>query len=425
VHGSSAVSRRIRVFTLVLLLLIGVVNYMDRSTLSIANQDISHDLGLGPVQIGLLLAVFSWSYAFAQLPAGPLLDRFGPRVVLGTGLLLWSAAQLVSGGVRSLQQFVGARLFLGIGEAPAFPANAKVVSAWFTQESRGLAVSIGNAASTVGPAIAPPVLTWLLLAFGWRAMFVATGVIGVVLALIWLALYRNPEVVAEVEAGRPAAPERAPWSFREWLWLLRHRTTWGMIFGWMGVIYSIYLYLTWLPAYLETSRHLSIAATGVALILPYVAGTVGQLLGGISGDMLMRTGMSTAAARKWPVCAGLVIGGLFTVPAALTSSTVLALACICGAQLFINVSSSGGWAMAASLADERMTASLGSLQNFGGYFGGAFAPLITGFIVAGTGSFVLALLLSSAVAVVAAVVYAVLVVRPIPAMPAVQAAAVV
>lgn len=331
---------RKQILVIGLLLLIGIVNYLDRSTLSIANSSISGELDLSATQIGLLLSVFSWSYAFAQLPVGPLLDRFGARTTLGIGLLLWSIAQGAAGLIQNFGQFLIARIALGLGEGPMFPANAKVVGETFSKEHRGRPIGVTNSASTIGPALAPPILTWLLLSFGWRTMFIVMGAAGVVLALAWLALYRNPERVAEVdravdarhgitgddaadaEGGAKAknAGARPSWSFKEWLFLLRFRTTWSMIGGWVGVIYSVYLYLTWLPAYLEKDRGFSLADLGWALVLPYVAGTIGQLFSGVFGDWMVAHTRNITRARKWPVVLGLAVGGAFSVPAALVAS---------------------------------------------------------------------------------------------------------
>lgn len=412
---------RRQVLILGMLLLIGIVNYLDRSTLAIANSTIRNDLGLTATDMGLLLSAFSWSYAFAQLPAGPLLDRFGARTVLGVGLLVWSVAQAAGGLARGLGALLASRAVLGLGEGPMFPANAKVVSEHFAKENRGLPLGVTTSASTIAPMIAPPLLTGLMLAFGWRVTFAIAGGLGIVLALAWIALYRNPQQLAEVDQavdarhGTSGPGSRPAWSFREWAFLLRFRTTWAMIGGFVGVIYSIYLYLTWLPAYLESERGLSIADVGWALVVPYLAGTVGMLLGGVFGDALSRRTTRQTRARKVPVVLGLAAGGLCTLPAAFASSTVAAIAWICLAQFFLNMASAGAWTMAATMTDERSTGSLGSLQNFGGYFGGAFAPLITGILVDRTDDFVAALVIASTVAVLAAFLYAFGVNKPIPA----------
>src|SRR5580698_328255 len=141
--------------------------------------------------MGLLLSAFSFSYAFAQLPMGALLDRFGARLMLGVGMFVWSVAQLFGGFVHSLQHFLVARIFLGIGEAPQFPAGAKVVSEWYALRERGRPIGIYVMSSTIGPALAPPILTVLLLSFGWRWMFVVMGVLGIAVAIGWYLIYRN------------------------------------------------------------------------------------------------------------------------------------------------------------------------------------------------------------------------------------------
>ena len=137
--------------------------------------------------MGVLLSVFLWCCAFSQLPVGAMVDRIGPRILLGAGLIICSAAQAAAGLVTSMGQFVWTRVFLGIGEAPQFPLGARVVRNWFNVRDRGTPTGIFNCASTLGPAIAPPLLTVIMLNFGWRWMFILLGIAGVILAVIWFA----------------------------------------------------------------------------------------------------------------------------------------------------------------------------------------------------------------------------------------------
>src|SRR6201995_5376117 len=179
-----------------LLVVAGVVNYIDRATLAVANPLIRDELGLSIADMGYLLSAFLWAYAFAQLPTGAMVDRLGPRILLTMGLSLWSLAQLLGGLVQGFGQFCGARILLGIGEAPQFPTGARVVRDWFNQRDRGLGTGIFNCASSLGTAIAVPLLTYLMLSFGWRAMFMIMGVAGLIVAMFWYLLYRNPTEVA-------------------------------------------------------------------------------------------------------------------------------------------------------------------------------------------------------------------------------------
>ena len=420
-HPKSPRLQRIQRVALAFLILAGIVNYVDRSALSIANHSISGELGLSASQMGVLLSAFSLAYAFSQLPIGALLDRFGARVMLGAGMLLWSIAQLAGGFVGSLQQFIVARAALGIGEAPQFPAGAKVVSEWFAARERGGPTGLFNAASSIGPALAPPILTALMLGFGWRAMFIILGVFGIAVAIGWVIFYRNRDEVAlapsellhlaDGGAREDANPPRMSWA--EWKGLFRHRTTWGMLFGFMGVVYMVWLYLTWLPAYLEHERHLSIANAGWVTSIPFVFGAFGAIGGGYIADALMKRGMSPMKSRKWPVCVGLVGAACFTIPAAYTPSTVLAVAYISVAVGFLNIASSGAWALVSVAIPRRMVASLGGVQNFGGYLGGSLAPIVTGVVVDQTHSFINALVIAAVVAFAAALVYMFVVRDPI------------
>jgi sugar phosphate permease len=158
---------------LAMLVLAGVINYIDRATLAVANLLIRQDLGLSIADMGYLLSAFLWAYAFAQLPTGAMVDKLGPRLLLACGLTLWSLAQLLGGLVQGFGQFFGARVLLGVGEAPQFPTGARVVRDWFNPRDRGLATGVFNCASSLGTAIAVPLLTFLMLSFGWRVMFIS------------------------------------------------------------------------------------------------------------------------------------------------------------------------------------------------------------------------------------------------------------
>lgn len=404
--------RRAQQAALALLVLAGLINSLDRSTLAIANSSITAEMGLTASEMGWLLSAFSLPYAFAQLPMGVLLDRLGARITLGLGILLWSFAQLAGGFVRGLNQLFAARVVLGIGEAPQFPAAAKVVSEWFAVKERGRPTGIIVASTTIAPALAPPLLTGMMLLFGgWRGMFVAMGALGVAVGVAWYAIFRDRNSVAltddEIRYLQDGDIEStaAPITAAEWRGLFTQRTVWAMILGFMGVIYMIWLYLTWLPAYLERERGLSLTSSGWIVAIPYLGGTLGMLSSGWVADALLARGLTPIASRKWPVCIGLIFAALFTVPAAYTPSLTLAILFISLALFFVNLACGGAWALVSVAAPRRLVASLGSVQNFGGYLGGSAAPILTGVIVDSTHSFVNALLISAAVSLAGALIY--------------------
>lgn len=415
--------KRIQTISLALLVTAGVVNYVDRATLAVANPLIRQDLGLTIPDMGLLLSAFLWAYAFAQLPAGAFADRVGPRLTLTIGLGCWSLGQMLGGGVTSFWQFVAARIVLGVGEAPHFPTCARVSRDWFNIRQRGTATGIWNCASSLGSFIALPLLTGLMVAFGWRAMFVAMGVAGLALAGVIFLVFRDPremdltagERAFLAEGDAPGAPSRVTWV--EWKRLFRYRTTWGMIVGYFGCIYMTWLYTAWLPSYLEIERHFTLQKTGWIGSIPFAFGVVGGVLGGRLVDMLVRRGVDPIRSRKIPMASALVATAAFTVLAAVTPSDTLAIACISASLFLVYLCSSSAWAMASVAAPANCTASLGAMQNFGGYIGGALAPMMTGFIVGETGHFSIAFITGAAIALVAAIGYWTLIQEPIPAPP--------
>ena len=412
-HPQSAAprTRRFRLTALALLVVAGTVNYFDRAALSIGNPQIRSELGLSYAQMGLLLSAFAWAYGFAQIPAGALVDRFRPRRALGFGMILWSVAQLAAGCVGSFGQFLTARVALGLGESPMYIGGTRVCADWFPLKARALPIAIFNSSSALAPALAPPLLTWLMLAYGWRLMFLIAGLAGFAVALLWFLFYRAPgeadippSDLAEIRHGEGPAIVHIGW--RQIFWLLRFRTSWGMFLGFFGVVYISWLYATWLPAYLETARHQSIADAGLWAAVPLGAGFLGGIAGGLVSHGLGRAGMDAVAACRLPVIWGLVAAGVCTIAAALTSNTVVAVGLMACGLFAANVSSSCGWALAAVIAPPNAIATLEAIQNVGGSAGGSLAPLITGLLIQGSGSFAPAFVLAGAIAFACAGFYA-------------------
>ena len=397
--------RHIQRMALVLLVFSGVINYVDRSSLAIGLPLIRQELGISIAQSGWLLSSFLWVYMLCQLPAGAVVDRFGARLVLSTGLALWSFAQVLGGLVSSFWEFIGVRGLLGVGESPQFPSCARVTADWFAPRDRGLATGIWNSASTLGTAISAPLLTILMLHLGWRWMFITMGLAGLVVAVAFYNLHRNPQEVqlSEAEHAYLSSSDRKvrPVSWQDWRKLFRFRTTWGMVCGFFGIVYMSWLYFTWLPQYLEIQWHLTIAKTGWVAAIPFTCGVLGALAGGRICDVLSRRGFSTI--NKLPVVCGLFGVVLFTVLAAYSPSSWLAVVYISLSMFIVTAGSTAAWAMATVVAPKNYAASLGSIQNCGGYLGGALAPVVTGYMVQATGSFKSALLVAAGVALLAGI----------------------
>lgn len=388
--------------TVALLVAAALLNYFDRSALAVANPLIRADLRLSVEQMGLLLSALMWAYAFAQLPIGAVIDRTGPRRALGLGLLLWSAAQAVGGLMRGFGPFVAVRALLGLGESPMFPAAAAAVRDWFRIDQRTSITGIWNSAPAVAQALAPPILTLLMTAIGWRWMFIVLGLAGVVLAGVWTLAYRD----RRRHAGPPVEQSTVRWTH-----LFRHRMTWGLMAGNFGVIYVLYLYSTWLPGYLEIERHLSIRSAGLWAALPFALSISGSIGGGFLVDHLGRRGVPLIRAQKAFVGASLAGMALFTFAAARAPSLGWAIADISAALCCDGCATCMAWAIATTAAPKGFVGSIGSIQNFAGYVGGALAPMVTGFIVQATGHFALALVTAAVIALLSAASYVLLVPR--------------
>ena len=399
--------------TIFFLFLIGVVNYLDRSALSIANTTIQADLAISPMQMGVMLSAFSIAYAFSQLPLGALIDKLGSKLALGGSLVVWSVAQAAFGLFSSYGHLVGLRVLLGIGEAPVFPSAAKALSEWFDTQERGTATGWVWSSTCIGPCLAPPLLTVFMVHLGWRGMFILTGVLGLLLAVCWFKFYKSKaQYMAETGRAEPVPVQQAKAPKVRWTSLFKDRNTWGAFLGFMGVIYMIWLNLTWLPGYFERDHGLDLYRTAWVVSLAYLFGALGTIVAGKCCDRLVARGMRVLASRKLMVILGLLGGALFTLIVAFTTNVVACVVLLCLTMFFINISSATAWMIVNTIVPSERVASFGSIQNFGGYLAGSIAPILTGFSVQQSGSFSSAFVISAVVAACSAFAYFALLKEP-------------
>ena len=402
-----------KTLTIFFLFLIGVVNYLDRSALSIANTTIQADLAISPMQMGVMLSAFSIAYAFSQLPLGALIDKLGSKLALGGSLVVWSVAQAAFGLFSSYGHLVGLRVLLGIGEAPVFPSAAKALSEWFDTQERGTATGWVWSSTCIGPCLAPPLLTVFMVHLGWRGMFILTGVLGLLLAVCWFKFYKSKaQYMAETGRAEPVPVQQAKAPKVRWTSLFKDRNTWGAFLGFMGVIYMIWLNLTWLPGYFEREHGLDLYRTAWVVSLAYLFGALGTIVAGKCCDRLVARGMRVLASRKLMVILGLLGGALFTLIVAFTTNVVACVVLLCLTMFFINISSATAWMFVNTIVPSERVASFGSIQNFGGYLAGSIAPILTGFSVQQSGSFSSAFVISAVVAACSAFAYFALLKEP-------------
>jgi len=399
------------------------IGYIDRANLAIATPAIRSELGIDAAAMGLVLSAFFWTYAVMQLPAGWFIDRLGVRISLAFAVGWWSLFTMATGAARGVVEFIGARLMLGVGEAASLPSFTKTAFNWFPRRERGFACSIFNSGSTAGSALSLPLVTALIAVVGWRGSFVVTGLFGVVWALAWWFIYRDPEkyrAIASKEVDALLA-ERGPPPVAgpkiSWLDLFRYRTIWGLMIGLFCLNFAIYFFITWFPSYLLQARGFSLASLGTWGALPAVMGIVGNWVGGYVSDRLLKLGWSPTAARKTCLVAGMAMASCIGL-SAVVESNWLCLALFTLAYASLSFTGANIWTVASEVAPTPgHVASISGIQNFAGNLAGILLTTFTGVMLVLTkGSFLIPLAVAGGLCLVGALSYLFLVgkVEPLP-----------
>jgi ACS family D-galactonate transporter-like MFS transporter len=373
-----------------------LVNYFDRVNLSVSQEALHNAFGISTVTFGFLLSAYSWTYAAFQLPSGLILDRFGVKLVGRVGTLLWSVASFAAAISTGLAGFLGARLLLGVGEAPTFPANAKAIGYWFPAQERSLATAIFDSAAKFASAIGVPVLGLLLWRFGWRWSFAATGLISLIYFVLFYWFYRNPSEDQSLSAAERdfillggAQPEdRARAAKGAALgYLLRQRKVWGLVLGFASYNYTFYLLLTWLPSYLSSTHHTDLLHSVLYTSLPWLFATFTDIvMGGWLVDKLVQRGRDPSFVRQAILIGGTTLG-LGMLGAAYAHSIVMALVWISLAIGGLSAASPVGWSIPSLIAPRESVGTLGGILNFGNQLSAIAAPIATGYVVQMTHSF--------------------------------------
>jgi ACS family D-galactonate transporter-like MFS transporter len=321
---AAAASNR-RFLVMGLLFVTVVINYLDRSNLSIAAPSISGSFGLSPVQMGLVFSAFGWTYTPLQIPGGWLVDRLHPRVLYPITIFFWSVATLCMGLSTGLVMLLILRMMVGLFEVPSFLINNRIATTWFGERERATCIAVYTSAEFVGLAFLAPVLAWLKVSFGWPAVFVFTGMLGLVWSLAFRRLYRDPAEFpgvnqAEIElirssggipdlssriTDRRLARDGSLW--RDLAVVFGRRKLWGIYVGHFAWGTTSTFFLTWFPTYLVTYRHLDFIKAGFYASLPFFGAFVGVLCSGALSDWLVRRGFSLGFARKTPIIGGLAL----------------------------------------------------------------------------------------------------------------------
>ena len=371
-----------------------LVNYFDRVNLAVSHAALYTTFGISTVTFGYLSGAYNWTYALCQLPVGVLLDKFGIRRVGRVSIFLWSIASFAAAITPGLGGFFAARLLLGVGEAPTFPANAKAVGYWFPQGERSFATSIFDSAAKFASAIGVPLLGFLLLKIGWRWSFAATGIISLAYFLLFWKVYRDPQddpdlsaVEREYIAESPQTLAAAPLKPDSLTYLLRQRKILGLALGSGSYNYVFYLLLTWLPSYLSSALHIDLMHSFLYTGVPWLFATfTDMLVGGWLVDALIKRGGSPSRIRKIILVCGTAFG-LGILGAAQAHTPLRAL-------LWISISIGGlsaaapvVWSIPSLIAPRNSVGSVGGILNLSNQLSGIAAPIITGYLVAARQSY--------------------------------------
>lgn len=402
---------------LLLLCLVIGINYLDRGNLAVAAPVMQTSLGINNAMMGLLFSAFAWSYAFCLPLAGMILDKVGPRILMTIAIIGWSFATLLMGFLSKLSTLMGARILLGIFEAPIIPSNIKCVASWFPDKERAKAVGAYTATEYLALGLLAPVLSWILVTFSWHMIFIITGLLGLVVAIIWYRYYREPwedtqaneKELRYIRWGGAVRSTNAEsiQSVRIALSLCKKRLLLGMCIGQFSIMTTLFFFLTWFPSYLIAERGLTILKTGVYSMLPFMMAIVGSLLGGVWSDYLLRRGHSKTVARKLPIIVGFLLSMLIMGANYIESITGVI---ICMAVSFFGqaMASAVSGALLSDIAPKEAIGIAGGLLNFVANLGSATSPLVIGCILEFGGGFHIALAYVSCVALAGILAYVVL-----------------
>jgi MFS family permease len=402
-----------------------LVNYFDRVNLSVSQDALHTAFGITLTGFGFLSSAYNWTYALMQLPSGILLDRFGVRRVGSISSFLWSVASFAAALATGIKSFVAARFLLGIGEAPTFPASSKAVGYWFPAKERSLSVAMFDGAAKLGPAIGVPLIGLLLLHFGWRWSFAATGFASLVYFVFFFLIYRDPsadrkltQVEREYIARGGAQPEVSASlkTSASFFYLIRQRKVIGLSLGFASYNYTFYLLLNWLPTYLSRSLHINLYHSVLYSSVPwFVAAFADFAIGGWLVNALIHRGWSATRVRQTILVGGTALG-LGIIGAAQAHTPVTAIFWISVSIGGLSAASPVGWSVPSLIAPPGSVGTLGGILNFCNQLAGISAPIATGIIADRTHSFAWAFVAAAAFLVIGIAGYLLLLgrIEPIP-----------
>lgn len=379
-----------------LMFLLAAINYIDRSALSVSAAPLAKEFQLDAVRLGYLFSSFLWLYVVCLVPMGFVVDRLGTRAVNALGIAVWSAATALTGLAGSFSALVATRILMGIGEATTYPAAGRVVREWVPLGERALFTTIFNSGAYFGPAIGALSLSWLAGVAGWRSTFLVCGAIGFIWLAAWLTWFRRPEQAAWLGAEERAfilqgrdggAPGSEPAAGIGIAGLLRSRSLLGMMLTQGCAVYTQYLFLTWLPTYLQTARGISMIKSGGLTALPYLGAVVLTIVFGRISDRLLTAEAVLSGRRRGAVALAMLVSSVILLTPFIDdvyAILVLIMIALGGVATTVGLNIALLSDMLRSPGDAGRAT---GLLILGGNVFGILAPIVTGYVISLTGSF--------------------------------------
>jgi MFS transporter, ACS family, D-galactonate transporter len=389
-----------RWWLLALLFTAMLISYVHRGALSVAAPFIAGELHLSKAAIGVILSSFFWIYAFMQLPAGWIVDRFGTRKAYSVGFLFWSVAAALEALARGAASLIGLRIAIGCGQAITFPASARAVANSFSERERGTVTGIYLTGVRFGTAMVNAIGGLFLARYSWKLFFLMIGL----LPMVWLWPWNR--FLRTWEPAQPSTDSKSSSgiSFLASLALLKKRSVLGIFLGFFAYDYVWFVFITWLPGYLTLERNFTAREMAVYSSVPYLPMSAIIILAGILSDWLVRRGADERKVRKLFIITGLAIGCLI-VPAGLVASKLAAVWLLTISLCGLGICSPNTWTLTQAVCEKKIVGSVSGIQNFGGNVGGIIAPALTGYIAHVTNSFALAFAVAGLVLVLGIFAY--------------------
>ena len=376
------------------------INYLDRNILGILAPTLQKEIGWTPIEYGYIGSTFQAAYAIGLVVFGWFVDKYGTKIGYAISITGWSIAAMAHAFASTVFGFGIARFFLGLSESGNFPSAIKATAEWFPKKERALATGIFNSGANIGAVVAPAVVPWLTVTFGWQAAFVATGATGFVWLIFWIAFYERPETAKKVSKEEMAyilsdppepASEKVPW-----LQLLKHRQTWAFVVGKFLTDPIWWFYLYWLGLYLNNNFGVTLTHLGLPLIVIYTMTSIGSIGGGYLSGAMIKRGMAINRARRITM----LIFALLVVPvvtAANISNMWLAVAIIGLAAAAHQGWSANIFTTASDMFPKKVVGSVVGLGSFAGSLWGMIFLTSAGYIVQATGSYMILFIICGSV----------------------------